>query len=114
MPCCKSARATGRKIRDFPVSPIRAALSPDGKQVAVGEIGTSLWDVATGQRYTTLDKNFVASLAFLDGTLLAVGGEKGVTLWNLTSGKKIRHLGHGAMVRSVVFPFGGKTVASAA
>jgi hypothetical protein len=27
--------ATGRKIRDFPVSPIRAAMSPDGKTVAV-------------------------------------------------------------------------------
>ena len=105
--------ATGRKIRDFPVSPIRAALSPDGKQVAVGEIGTSLWDVATGQRLKTLDKNFAASLAFLDGTRLAVGGEQGVTLWDLASGKKIRHLSHGGMVRTVVFPFGGKTVASA-
>jgi RNA polymerase sigma factor (sigma-70 family) len=105
--------ATGRKIRDFPVSPIRAALSPDGKQVAVGEIGTSLWDVATGQRLQTLDKSFAASLAFLDDTLLAVGGEQGVTLWDLPSGKKIRHLSHGATVRTVVFPRGGKTVASA-
>jgi RNA polymerase sigma factor (sigma-70 family) len=105
--------ATGRKIRDFPVRPIRAALSPDGKTIAVAEIGTSLWDVATGERLTTLDKNFPASLAFLDGTLLAVGGEQGVTLWDLATGKKIRHLSHGAMVRTVVFPSGGKTMASA-
>jgi RNA polymerase sigma factor (sigma-70 family) len=104
---------TGRKIRDFPVSPIRAALSPDGKTVAVGAIGISLWDVA-GKQLKTLGKDFVTAIAFsLDGTLLAVGGEQGVTLWDPASGARIRHLDHGAMVRTVVFPFGGKTVASA-
>ncbi len=104
---------TGRKIRDFPTSSLRAALSPDGKTLAVGGTGTSLWDVATGKRLKMLNKEFVTAVAFLDNTLLAVGGEKGVTLWDLARGEKIRHFDHGAMVRTVAFPFGGKTVATA-
>jgi len=107
--------ASGRRVLDSPIDfPNQAAISPDGKLLAVGEFVTSLWDTSSGRRVKTLDKAFGAAVAFAaDGNTLAVGMEQGVNLCDVAAGKKLRHLSQGAMVRAVAFPVGGKTLVSA-
>jgi RNA polymerase sigma factor (sigma-70 family) len=106
---------SGRKIRDYPIKfAIRAAISPDGNTLAVGESGTGLWELSSGRHVNTLGKEFVAAIAFgPDGTLLAAGGQQGVNLWDVKAGKKVHELQHGALVRAVVFASGGKVLVSA-
>lgn len=93
----------------FGVAPV-AALSPDGKLVAIGSdvsmAGSSIpqiviWDVAAGKQRAVLkghkgsmSGSGIVSLQFSgDGRLLASGGiDKSIKLWDLEKGKEIATL----------------------
>ena len=91
--------AAGQPLRDLLAegSAVESvAFSPDGRTLAVGDVGghVGLWDTATGQRTATLAEGSpVYSVAFSpDGQTLAVGDLNGdvallrQSLWNLTGG----------------------------
>ncbi len=99
-----------------------AALSSDGRLLAVGGVGGSgravyLWDTATGRLRTTLNGHtgMVFSLAFsADGRTLASGGaDSTVRLWDAASGQPRDVLrGHTSVVQSLAFGPDGYTLAS--
>ncbi len=93
--------------------------SPDGSILASGSRNGSikLWDVATGERRSTLTwpGGDVDALAFSpDGATLASGDEAGVvSLWDVAANRKPHKLkGHEGAVLSVAFSPDGRLVAS--
>lgn len=75
------------------------AVSPDGRQVALGGstgsmffVGIPVYDLTTGQAQTLRGhKKSVRGLAFLrDGRLLSSGGDRGIRLWDVASGTQQR------------------------
>ncbi len=95
---------------------VSVAFSPDGRTVAVGDLGgeVGLWDVATGRRTATLaEGGSVDSVAFSpDGRILAVGNADGeVGLWDVATGRSIAALAEGPPVDSVAFSPDGRTLA---
>jgi WD40 repeat protein len=92
------------------------AFSPDGRTIAVGDVGgdVGLWDTATGRRTGTLaEGNSVYTVAFSpDGQTLAVGDDGGhVGLWDTATGRRTATLAEGNPVVSVAFSPGGQTLA---
>lgn len=104
---CLWDSATGKLVRKFEEDGAMAqtlAFSPDGKVlVAAGELLGS-WHIdfvetATGKALGGFD-NFktgvldsaTTSAISSDGRILAVGGYRGVTLWEMASRRRIRHL----------------------
>lgn len=84
---------SGKLVREFPTGSTAGsvvAISPDGKQVAVGGHAATigLWNVATGKEALPFDghRHAVFSLAFSpDGRLLASrGGDQTTRLWDVT------------------------------
>jgi WD40 repeat protein/tRNA A-37 threonylcarbamoyl transferase component Bud32 len=113
--------ATGLEVRSFPGQGggvAGVALSQDARRLAaVSQDGSvHLWETATGKELFSPAKGTAApgSLAFSpDGNHLAVGGEKGVTVYDQT-GKVVRDFGkHAAVVTAVAFSNDGQHVASA-
>jgi WD40 repeat protein/serine/threonine protein kinase len=95
----------------------RAAFSPGGEMLALGEEGTgtvSLWDVVRGTRVSVLEAARLPScLAFSpNGKILAAGLDEDVRLRDLSRGEQILLLtNHIAWVGSLAFSFDGKTLA---
>jgi WD40 repeat protein/serine/threonine protein kinase len=96
------------------------ALSPDGRQLALGceDTTVKIWDSGTGQELHSLKGNAgtVESVAFSpDGRRLVSGsGDKAVKIWDSTTGKELLSLkGHVKAVFSVAFSPDGRRVASA-
>ena len=109
--------------------PPAAALSPDGKTIAISSSYTNvdwediptveLWDVETHTNIATLEghTNYIWSVAFSpDGILLATGSEDNtVKLWNVETHTNIATLeGHAAHITSVAFSPDSMLLASGA
>jgi RNA polymerase sigma factor (sigma-70 family) len=99
------------KIRD---GARRIVFSPDGKSFANDETGgVTIRDTTTGEIQVTLKSSIsvVYGLAFSrDGSMLAAGEEKSITLWDLAAKKELRRIARGAGWLS--FSPDGKTLAS--
>ena len=95
------------------------AFSPDGTKLASASWdGVRLWDIRTGQYFTTLAREPESSsfsVAFSpDGTKLACGSwEDRVELWDVSAQKHIASFpGHTGWVRAVAFSSDGTKIAS--
>jgi WD40 repeat protein len=116
--------ATGKvkKTAKVGAGAYRAALTPDGKMLALGDdtddegFTIRLWDVAAGKEVAALiGKGDLSRMAFsLDGKTLATGGEDGtITIWDVASKKKrVEFHGHTDPIGSLAFSPDGKTLAS--
>jgi serine/threonine protein kinase len=98
---------------------VAVAFSPDGRTLASSSShAIKLWDVARGKALRIFRRdesvNFPSPVAFSpDGrTLASASGEKGVKLWDVTSGKSHALQGHTVYVNSVAFSPDGRTLAS--
>jgi WD40 repeat protein len=92
------------------------AFSPDGKTVAVGDLGgrVGLWDVATGRQTVALNEGSpVYGVAFSrDGKTVAAGDAGGhVGLWDVAARRRTATLAEGNPVYGVAFGRDGKTLA---
>jgi WD40 repeat protein/DNA-binding SARP family transcriptional activator len=102
------------------VPPASLAVSPDGRQLAVGTAWGPVWllDTKTGRRRYTLTSGVgrVNAVAFSpDGTLLATGsGEGDVYLWDPASGRQRGRpiAGHDDVVSTLGFSPDGRMLAS--
>jgi WD40 repeat protein len=83
--------ASGAELRQMrgPAKEVRClAFSPDGTMIASGHAGIALlWDVATGEKRSTLKahKFAITALTYLDDgkTLATAGWDRTVKLWKL-------------------------------
>ena len=98
------------------------SFSPDGKILASGGAGVTLWDVATGLIITTLPHGNVRSVCFSpDGKTFASGGGQygrefgSVKLWDVATKTEIATMSDNAYnIRRVCFSPDSKTLATAA
>jgi len=68
--------------------PISLAYSPDNKYVL---IGLTLWDAASERKMASFYKGWLNDLSFTpDGKYALTGNKSHLTLWDMSSGKKIR------------------------
>ncbi len=105
------------KSRERPVQCI--ALSSDGALVAAANTGdVALLDAKTGATKATLrgHRSYCWAAAFsADDTLLATGDHDGeARIWDLSTGKSLQTMQHGAIVRWIAFHPSGNTIATAA
>jgi WD40 repeat protein len=75
--------------------------APDGKSFAASDSGAvTLWDTASGAKQATLkgsSAGTIYGMAFSrEGSMLAVGREKSITLWNVATEKELGQLPRGA------------------
>ena len=97
------------------------AFSPSGMILASGSDDSSvkIWDAINGKEIRTFvsvgeGEGGIPSVAISpDGTTLASAGRKGVSLWDVATGKKLALLELFFETDSVAFSPGGKTVAGA-
>ena len=111
----------GRRI-DVVDMPLDAAISPDGKLLAVGTLhgkhtgSVQLFDLTSGAVPRTMaDVNaWIHSVAFSpDGQLVAAADHRKVSLWDAASGQLQRTFeGHQGSVESLSFSPDGKSLAS--
>jgi WD40 repeat protein len=112
---------TGQELRSVPADGKRLAVSPDGKTVAaIDREGTvSLWEAVTFKELATLKASprvtrsysWDPGLSFSpDNTLLAVGGEEAVVLWDLAAQKERCRLSD-RYAHWIAFAPDGKTLA---
>ncbi len=89
-----------------------AAFDPHGRRIAAAGLGGALvWDVARGDQVRTLDTPGHDVAFSPDGTLLAVGGDDGVTsLWEVATGGRITELRQASRVSSVAWDDDGRFV----
>ncbi len=69
-----------------------AAISPNGELLATasGDERVRLWRIASGQLVGAVQAN-VSSVSFSrSGNLLGAGGDRGITIWSLTTGERVR------------------------
>jgi WD40 repeat protein len=116
--------ATGKIVRKFhqDAGVVQAAFSADGKLLASGgwpmmvkvnDYGKSIrvQNVDSGAEICAIDDYFTDSVAFSpDGTMLLSGGSEGTSLWQVATGKRLRHWKQ--PVSAVAFAPHGKLVAS--
>jgi WD40 repeat protein len=113
---------TGKQVRELEPRRHRlvgftAALSPDGKAIALGSSGRlRVWDLTADKPPRVLSENrdgFLCLAFSPDGTVLASGG-RGIRLWNLRTGEPVRkEFGPREPVESLVFTADGKGLVSA-
>jgi WD40 repeat protein/serine/threonine protein kinase len=95
------------------------ALSPDGKQVASGDVNgiIKLWNWETGIELKTFHRHtdYVTSLAFSpDGSRLASGsGDQVIKIWDISKGQEVMTLRGHSWINSVAFSPDNKFIASA-
>ena len=96
------------------------ALSPDGKNLAVGTTGKAVtfWDVATKKEQSAFGghRDAMTALVFLaGGRELATGGEdESLRFWSATSGKELHHeTAHAGAVTALAASADGRTLVSA-
>jgi WD40 repeat protein len=94
------------------------SFSPDSKTIATGGFqSVALWDVATGNKLTSI-KGALAATFSSDGKMLACGSDDGkVTLWDVETTSEPSELaslvGHASAIHSIVFLQDGKRLATA-
>jgi WD40 repeat protein len=110
--------ATGKELRKWDVAAECAALSPDGRTVAIGaDNKITLFDTATGKELRRMAGGpfSVRAVAFApDGRSLAAAGDDGVVRWwEAATGQLRRQLaGHAAAVEALAFAPNGRLLAS--
>ncbi len=97
----------GQKLGQFPDTGKSAAISPDGRLLAVaqGEHDVRLWDLASGELLRTLPTDEqVWSPAFSpDSRQLAVGSSRAACVWDLAAGGAPARLEHPLRVWAAAF-----------
>lgn len=110
---------TGGLIQSFPLSEVETtwAFSKNGRFLASGGRGLSLWDASRGELLGEHDDpSWMTSLVFSpDASMLATGhDDHKVRLWNSRSGKLMHVLnGHSEEVSAVTFSADGRFLATA-
>jgi WD40 repeat protein len=113
-------RSTGKETRHFrgAEGPLHAiAYSPDQNLLAaVGPDGdVYLWDAVTGndvQRFKRASSSPIQPAFSPDGSILAVGDQAGVHIWDVKSGKHLRMLDVPGYVLAVSFALNGRSLAA--
>ena len=112
--------ATGLQVREFALEPGSdprpLAFSPDGMSVAVTNEVVQVWDLASAQAATVLEKPASALAYSPDGGLLAAGEVSGrVDLVDPRSGKFLYSLlAHSAPISQILFVDEGRALLTAA
>jgi WD40 repeat protein len=96
---------------------IRAALSPNGKRLAMGGIDVAIWDVATDKEVqkVSMEHNACAVALSPDTRKVAAASLAGpLRLWDVESGRELaRFVGHEGIVMRVAISPNGRLLASA-
>jgi WD40 repeat protein len=94
----------------------RAALSPNGKRLALGYIDVVIWDVATDKEVqkVSIGDNVYAVALSSDTRKVAAASNGRLRLWDIESGRELaRFVGHEGMVMRVAISPNGRLLASA-
>jgi WD40 repeat protein len=112
--------ATGKAVRRLRpghgTTVAAVAFSPDGKAVATAcHYKVLLWSAEGDAPPRELCQEGGTALAFAPGgRLLAVGGQRGVSLWDVAAGRRLRQwVGHRGPVQRLAFTAGGSHLVSA-
>ena len=110
--------AGGKELRAIPAAAHALAISADGKVLAAGDAGVTLFDAETGRQITTLatDQKEIRSLGFSrDGKRLAIGSPRGgARVWDLTAKRELAafDLGHWGVTNVALTPDGKILIAA--
>jgi WD40 repeat protein len=102
-------------VHDWPVFVRSAALSPDGRRIAIADMTISIYDTETGTLVRTLPGLPVKTFALAyspDGTRLASGSDdRVIRLWDLEAKTEVMQLrGHLDRITDLLFTPDGKTL----
>ncbi len=93
------------------------AFTPDGKALATGGAGLTLWDAESGQSLGTCEGaggEVLAVLFAADGRTLISAGDFAVRLWDWRKGQELpRFAGHGQEITALAYAPDGRTLYSA-